>query len=159
MSYVIDASVVVKVLVREAGSTEASAVMMHPLIAPDLLVAECLNALRGKVLARQLGSEQALLAAEALHRSPITFEPSQPHASRSLSLSLQLSLSVYDCVYLALAEAHGLPFITADERLVARCRQSDAAGLPVRVWSLYESLPTQVQERAFRRYMARRRAA
>jgi predicted nucleic acid-binding protein len=38
--------VLVKVLVREPGSSEAEALLRHPLMAPDLLIAECLNALR-----------------------------------------------------------------------------------------------------------------
>ena len=159
MSYVVDASVVTKALASEAGSDAASEVMKLPLIAPDLLAAECLNALRKKVLRGVLTADQAAALAQVLERAPIIFEHSQPVLARALELSLRLSHSVYDCVYLALAERFSCVLITADDKLVSRCRQPDAPELFARVRALSEPLPSMVQERVFRPYMARRKAA
>lgn len=159
MSCVIDASVFVKVLVREPGSSEAEAVLRHPVMAPDLLIAECLNALRGKMLKKEIAQAQASLAVELLQHSPLTLESSLPLAARALALSLRLSHSVYDCIYLALAEREQVPLVTADMRLVERLRQPDAADMAHLAHSLYEPLQVRVQERVVRRYMARRKAA
>lgn len=159
MSYVIDASVFVKVLVREPGSSEAEAVLRHPVMAPDLLLAECLNALRAKVLRKEIARAQASVAVELLQQSPLTLESSLPVAARALELSLRLWQSVYDCVYLALAERHQVPLVTADARMVERLRQPDAADLAHLAQSLYEPLQVRVQERVVRPYMARRRMA
>lgn len=157
MSVVADASVVVKALAAEPGSDQAAELLRrHSVVAPDLLVAECLNALRKKVLAGVLTPEGAALMAEVLQRAPITFEFSQPLAGRALELSLRLSHPVYDCVYLAVAEKLGAVLITADDRLVERCRQPDAQEWGDSVRSLSDSLPPQVQERAHRPYMVRR---
>lgn len=158
MSVVADASVVVKTLVQEAGSDQAAFLMRRPVFAPELLVAECLNALRKKVLRGDLSAASALLRAETLQRAPITYEPAAPLAARALQLSLRLSQSLYDCVYLALAEKLGLVLVTADRRLVERCRQPDAAEFAARVLGLDEPLPVVVRERAVRPYMVRRRA-
>lgn len=159
MSCVIDASVLVKVLVREPGSSEAEALLRHPLMAPDLLIAECLNALRGKVLKKEIAPAQASMAIELLQHSPITLESSLPLAARALELSLRLSHSVYDCIYLALAERHRVSLVTADTRMVERLRRVDAADLSHLAHSLYEPLQVRVQERVVRPYMARRQAA
>lgn len=158
MSYVIDASVVVKMLVREEGSEQAFEVLRHPAAAPDVLVAECLNALRRKVLRGEINRHQALFAVAVLNQAQITLEPSRPLAQRALELSLHLSHPIYDCLYLALAERRDVPLITADQKLVNRCQRSDALDLARRVHSLYSPLPLRVQERTFRPYMARRRA-
>lgn len=159
MSIVIDASVLIKALVREEGSEQAALLVRQAVSAPDLLVAECLNALRKKVLRRDLSEEMALVLVDALQRAPITYESAAPRAARALELSLRLSLSVYDCVYLALAEELDMVLVTADRRFVERCRQSDAVEFGARVRGLDESLVASVRERVFRPYRVRRRAA
>ena len=159
MTWVLDASVVIKALTRnEEGAGEADAFMRQPAVAPDLLVAECVNALRKKVLAGELNVERAMLAASLLQTSGITLEPTQALAKRALDLSLRLSQPSYDCVYLALAERLGAVLVTADRKLVERCQQADATDLANRVHWLHAPAPPQVQERTFRPYMARRAA-
>ena len=159
MTWVLDASLVVKVLVPEPGDAgEAIAFMREPAAAPDLLIAECVNALRKKVLAGELSVERAMLAASLLQTSGIVLEPTQPLAKRALELSLRLSQPSDDCIYLALAEKLGAVLVTADRKLVERCQQADATDLANRVRWLYAPAPPQIQERTFRPYMARRAA-
>jgi len=155
MNLIVDASVVVKWLMPEQGSDRAAELMRLPLSAPDSLVPECLNALRKKVLRRELTQDAAVDAAQLLSVAGITLESTQPFAADILVLSMQLSLPAYDCAYLALARRREGVLITADARLVARCRQPDAAELGVQVRALQEE-GLMVQERAFRPYMARR---
>lgn len=158
MTWVLDASVVVKALAGEEGAREAMALMREPIVAPDLLIAECLNALRKKVLRGELSKADALLAAGLLQASGIVLEPTQPLARRALELSLRLSHPSYDCIYVALAEKLDAVLVTADRKLVARCQQVDARDLSHRIRWLYDPAPPQVQERTFRPYMVRRAA-
>jgi predicted nucleic acid-binding protein len=157
MIRIVDASVVVKWLMEEEGSDLAAELMRLPLVAPETLVPECLSALRKRVRRGLMVEQRAAAAAHVLARTGITFEPVQALAPDILSLSLRLSLSTCDCAYLALARKLDGVVITADLRLVDRCRR-DAADLAGRVQSLWDD-PPMVRERAFRPYMARRKAA
>lgn len=154
MNRIVDASVVVKALLPEAGSDRATVLLRQPLLAPESLVPECLNALRKAVARGDLSDQDALEAAQVLGRSDIVLEPTRPLAGDALSLAMTLSLTVYDCMYLALARRVGGAVVTADARLVARCRQPDAVALGLRVESLYDA--PMVQERAARPYLPRR---
>lgn len=158
MTWVLDASVYMKILANEEGAAEAEGFLRDPAVAPDLLVAECVNALRKKVLRGELTPAQALIASALLEASGIVLEPTQPLARRALELSLRLSHSSYDCVYLALAERLDAVLVTADRKLVERCQRDDARDLSQRVRWLYAPRPLKVQERTFRPYMARRAA-
>jgi len=157
MNRIVDASVVVKALVPEQGSDRAAALMREPLMAPDSLLPECLSALRKAVARGRIERDEALEAARALAKADIVLESTRALAEDALSLSLKLSLTPYDCVYLALARRVGGTVISADRRLVDRCRQPDAVALGLRVESLYE--PPGVRERAARGYMARRKVS
>jgi len=158
MIRIVDASVAVKWLMEEDGSDRAAQLVGLPLIAPESLVPECLSALRKRVRRGLMVQQDAVDAAHTLTRAGIGFEPVQALAPDILSLSLRLSLSTYDCAYLALARKLDGVVITADLRLVDRCRRGDAADLAGRVQSLWDD-PPMVRERAFRPYMARRKAA
>jgi len=158
MIRIVDASVVVKWLVEEQGSDRAAELMRHPLVAPESLIPECLGALRKRVQRGLMIERHAVDAARILAQAGIAFEPVQPLALDILVLSLRLSLSTYDCAYLAVARRLGGTFITADTRLVERCRRADAADLALSVASLFED-PPMIQERPARAYVARRKAA
>ena len=158
MILIVDASVVVKWFSPEEGWDAAAQLMRHPLSAPDSLVPECVNALRRKVLRGQMSLENATNAAHVLAQAGITCESTQPLAADILELSTRLSLTAYDGAYLALARKLDGVLITADLRLVARCRRPDAADVAHRVQSLFDA-PPMVQERPARPYIARRKAA
>ena len=158
MTWIVDASVVVKWFLDEPGSAEASRLIGIPLSAPDLMIPECLHALTKRVRGGQLTAQVAELAAASLQRSGVTLEPTQPLAEDILALSLRLSHSAYDCAYLAVARKLDGVLITADEKLIARCQRADATDLAPRVRSLYQDLP-MVQERPAHPYIARRKAA
>lgn len=152
MNYVIDASIALKWLVEEEDSAQVAELMRLPVRAPDLLVAECVNALWKKVARRELDEEEALLAADALRSLAITLEPIGPLAPEILSLALRLSHPAYDCAYLALAVASGSVLVTADERFLARCMKPDAADLAPHVRALRQVGREVQEERA--RYRA-----
>jgi len=52
-----------------------------------------------------------------MNRSAPRLVDTRPLLSRALDLSLRNQMSLWDCVYLALALERGCPFLTADRRL------------------------------------------
>jgi predicted nucleic acid-binding protein len=122
VTLVIDAGVALKWFVDEDGSAQAAALLAGPdlLIAPDLILAEVGNAAwkavrNGTMLPEQLDHAAA--------RLPAAFDELTPLAAlsrRAGAIALALDHPVYDCCYLALAEARAATLVTADRRLLRR---------------------------------------
>jgi len=123
MTLIVDASVVIKWIVREEHSDIAGDLVDLAPIAPDLLRAELANALATKVRRQEITPEHAL-AAQAANEAALTFLPSMALAPRALELALELQHPAYDCFYLALAETLEGTLVTADVRLLNRCADS-----------------------------------
>ena len=68
---VIDASIAVKWVVPEPDCDRAEALRDHPLVAPDLLFAECANVLWKKVRRGELSKDEADIAAQTLGQADI----------------------------------------------------------------------------------------
>ena len=130
---VIDASIALKWVIPEVDSDAALALRSGRVSAPDLLVAECANALWKKVRRSELTAQEASLAARLLRRADIELEPMRDLIEPATQLAVALDHPAYDCLYLALAQASESEFVTADQ---AFCRKVRAAGLPVRATPL-----------------------
>lgn len=120
MTLIIDTSVAVKWIVDEDGSDSAHALIGTDLVAPDLFKAELANALWKKVMRDQATTLQVTAGYVAASAS-ISFLSASPFSERALEIALELRHPIYDCYFLALSEATGLPIITADARLIGRC--------------------------------------
>ena len=122
MTLVIDASVALKWFVDEEGTGQATALLAGSelLIAPDLIVAEVSNAAWKAVRTGTKLPEQQDHAAARLVFAFDELVPLAPLARRAVALSRALDHPVYDCFYLALAEARVAKLVTADRRLLVR---------------------------------------
>lgn len=100
---VIDASVAVKWFLVEAGDREALALLDgdEPLIAPDLVVAEVVNAVWKWLLRGAIDTSQATDVPHALVRIFAELRPLAPLAPRALEIAAELHHPTYDCFYLA----------------------------------------------------------
>jgi predicted nucleic acid-binding protein len=87
------------------------------LIAPDLLLAEFASLVAKRSRRKQISVDQARQAFELMKRCAPRLFDVPPLISRALDLSLRHQLSLWDCIYLALAIEHDCPVITADRRL------------------------------------------
>ncbi|HUA61654.1 MAG TPA: type II toxin-antitoxin system VapC family toxin [Verrucomicrobiae bacterium] len=88
------------------------------LIAPALLLAEFASLVAKRNRRREISGAQAAEADSMMTAcSPRLYE-TRPLILPSLALSLRYQLSLWDCVYLALAIEHNCPVYTADQRLV-----------------------------------------
>ena len=83
--------------------------------APHLIDAEIGQVLRRHVLARQIKQARADRAIERLQRLGITRYPHLLFLSRAMRL--HRNLTVYDALYVVLAEALAAPLLTRDGRL------------------------------------------
>jgi predicted nucleic acid-binding protein len=131
MRWVVDASVAAKWLAPEAESASASALLDDELAAPDLLFAEVANILFKKQSRAEMDPPTALLAARWLLQVPMAVYDSAGLMDEALALAVRLQHPAYDCFYLALARRIGVPLVTADRRLHARCMAADAVGIDV----------------------------
>jgi len=116
---VVDASMAIKWAVDEDQHALARALMNHDeLVAPDFAMFEVANILWKKVKLGEIGQEQASAALPGVRRVFARFVPASTLVDRALSLAIELKHPVYDCLYLATAEAEAADVVTADKRFV-----------------------------------------
>ena len=125
-SLCVDASVGVKWMFGHEEGSAASLALLERYVAgdiritvPDLFLHEVGNALMLAVRRKGVTEAAALEALAALVNFHLAVVPIGPLATSALTLGLRLGLSFYDAAYLAVAEDHGIPLITADKRLLA----------------------------------------
>jgi len=116
---VVDVSVAIKWFLVEAHADAARQVLApeNDLVAPDLIWPEIGNVLWKKRRRREISSEisQAILA--DFRRLPIAIAPCDPFIPSALEIADRTGRSVYDSLYLALAEQAGCRLVTADRKL------------------------------------------
>ncbi len=113
---VIDASIALKWVIDEPGTTEALALRdKDRLAAPELMVAECANVLWKKVQRRELSPREAVVAARLLEGAEIELLPMRSLLEAATRLAIDLDHAAYDCLYLALAIDNDCRFVTADD--------------------------------------------
>lgn len=116
---IIDASVAFKLVYEEPDSAAAMAwVGRTELVAPTLIHSEVANALWKKVRRKELVDDGAIDTRIAELAFYIRTVEETAHLPRALKLAIELGHPVYDCVYLALAEAAGEELLTADRKLL-----------------------------------------
>ena len=122
MSWVVDASVAAKWFFEEEFTERARDVLQRggDLIAPELILLEVGSVAWKRFLRGEISGDHARAAATALPQILSLLVPLSSLHERALDLALRLGHPVYDCCYLALAEARELPFVTADGRLLER---------------------------------------
>ena len=122
--YVVDASIVVKWLVTEEWSVEASRLLGATLVAPALAFAEASNALWAMHRRGDLTADDLAEAVDVPKAAPVAVPVSMRRlAASALRLAVNLGHSACDCYYLALAMQEPYPVVTADTRFYERVRE------------------------------------
>jgi predicted nucleic acid-binding protein len=115
---VVDASVAAKWVLQEADSDAARRIVEHAqLMAPDLLWAELGSLLWRRQRNGELTAAQAREMLLTLRAFPIRTHGMFPLLPLALEIAMTIGHSVYDCVYLALADEENCRVVTADRRL------------------------------------------
>jgi predicted nucleic acid-binding protein len=126
VTIVVDASVAARWLLKLPGFESAETLVKRAgaIIAPDIIIRETTSALWKAIVFANLPIADAQLAVESLDDILDELVPTSAHKRRALSIAVELHHPVYDCFYLALAEERSCTFITADDRLLRRCKGS-----------------------------------
>jgi predicted nucleic acid-binding protein len=128
MRYVLDSSAALKWVLSEADSAKAIRLRdeysngVHELLAPDLFPSEIANGLVSAERQKRIRpGESAIFLNDVLSAAP-ALHPSSPLLIRSMEIAISTKRAVYDCIYLALAEAEGCEFVTADDQFARGLR-------------------------------------
>lgn len=131
---VIDASVAAKWVVDEDHSDRAVRLLsLDARHAPSHWRAEAVNVLWAKVFHGDLTAADAEERMSVLLRAPIIDTPIETLMPRAFAISVACMVTIYDGLYVALAEKLGEPLVTADQRLI-RKMSGDAALSKLMVW-------------------------
>jgi predicted nucleic acid-binding protein len=123
--FVVDASVAVKwVLLEEHEASARRVLSSRRLLAPHLLWAEVGNTLWKRYRRREASVEEVRWMLADVRSLPVTTFAHWPLLPAALDLAISLNQTVYDCLYLALAEARNSIMVTADRRFHEVVRQS-----------------------------------
>jgi predicted nucleic acid-binding protein len=119
MSLVLDASVVIKWFINEPLHEVARQLLTdrEVLHAPDLLIPEVGNIAWKKMIRGEIEEKHAHSIVGSLPDLPVMLHPSLELVDRGMQIASAIKHPVYDCLYLACAEAVGGRLVTADERL------------------------------------------
>jgi predicted nucleic acid-binding protein len=130
---IVDASVLIKVVVTEPESHLARALLKGALLdaraVPDLAYVECASILATGVRSGTFTPDQARARYVDLLALSLTVHPTTPLVDAALGLAITHAISVYDAVYVALADAMSVPLVTADVGLVRSIGNADRVGL------------------------------
>ena len=126
--YVVDASVLVKWFLHEKEGDRDRALALRDLhisrrstlFIPQLALLEVLNAVRFSPKADEEDGEMAL---ETLHDLHLETRPAELDLLRKANaIAWAYKITIYDALYVALAEQVGYPLITADEVMVKKLK-------------------------------------
>lgn len=112
---VLDASAAFELVTNGKKSPAAPALAAHRTFAPEVMIPETLNTLRGNVLRGNLPEDDATAAVEELRTLPVR-PASMKHLSQA-AWTLRHNVSPYDAMYIVLAQLLDTRVLTADARL------------------------------------------
>ena len=87
-------------------------------IAPELLVAEAANVINKKRISGELHENESNQLLADILSVPVRLFPHRPILLRAFDLAREYQLTIYDTLYLALAEEHGAVIFTVDRKLL-----------------------------------------
>ena len=118
---VVDASVAAKWVVEEEHSQQAAQLLTAAsLHAPAHWRAEAANVLWVKVFRGDLTPDDAKERTLVLNRAPVTDTAIAILVPRAFTIAVTHSITVYDALYVALAEQRDVECVSADVKLIRR---------------------------------------
>jgi predicted nucleic acid-binding protein len=120
--YVIDAGVVVKWFIPEVDSSLAGRLLyryhegLDTPIAPDLLIPECANVFCRRCRQGDITQQEATDSLADLLDLNLPLVPATDIVKPALQLAMHYQRTLYDALYLALAQERSYDLVTADER-------------------------------------------
>ena len=122
MNLTVDASIAVKWFVAEPLSDDARRLLSHRLClhAPEILLAEFANTFWKKARRGDIEDPQPYFDELARLLDIVTLHPSGQLVDHAAQIATEIDHPVYDCLYLACAQASASALITADNRFAKK---------------------------------------
>lgn len=116
---VVDSSVAAKWVFEEVHTDKAFRLLDEGsgLHAPDLFLVETDNIVCKRVRRNQIDADEGQRIRAALREFPVRKHTSMPLLDEAYLIAIKTGRSIYDCLYLALAELLHKQMVTADRRL------------------------------------------
>jgi len=130
MKYVLDSSVALKWVLAEADSAKAIRLRdeyrngIRELLAPDIFPSEIANGLASAERQRRIRTGEAAIFLNDILSAAPGLHHSSPLLIRAMEIAIAAKKAVYNCIYLALAEAEGCELVTADDQFARGLRAS-----------------------------------
>lgn len=123
---VLDASIAAKWIFWEAGSDIAQTLLdeQYLFYVPDIFYVEMDAIIAKKFRKRELNSGEAYVKREQVQRLALEKWPHLSLADVAFDISVTLTVTIYDAIYLALAVEKETVMWTADDRLVRGIRNT-----------------------------------
>lgn len=117
--FVVDASIAVKWYLGEVHAKAARRILEADsvLLVPGLFFAEVGNALWKRARLGEFSAADVAATLEALGRVPFDVRSTRSLVPAAMQIALRLGCTVYDAIYLALAQQEDVMAVTADRRL------------------------------------------
>jgi predicted nucleic acid-binding protein len=115
---VIDASVVVKFILKEEGWNKVADFLKAGTISVDLVIKETVNAIWKRVMRKEISLEEAKDMFEAMKEilnKAVIIENEMDYIDEAFEISIKRNVTVYDSLYIAIAKKKKLELLTADE--------------------------------------------
>lgn len=125
---VLDASVGVKWFSKEALSDKADYLLDRlekqeiKIVVPEFFFLEIANVFQMKVKQKQIDYSYASQEISKIMHLSLDSRLDREFADIAMENAIYYSISVYDALYVSLAETYLIPLVTADEKLVKTCR-------------------------------------
>jgi len=136
---VVDTSVALKVYLEEDLADEAQRVLdagqdgVAELLAPTLILPEFRHALTRRVRREDITTSEAQEMWESFGDWPLAYFEIGPLVPRAAEISGETGCTVYDAIFVALAEYEEVVVLTADGKLIKALEGTDFASF---LWSL-----------------------
>jgi len=124
MNSVIDTSALMRLYIPDGPVPEGLETALQnaergndSLIAPELILAECGQVLHRKRTQKILTDEELNALLDSILDLPIRLFAHSDLLKSACDLAVELNLTVYDALFLALAKRHSAPLFTADGKL------------------------------------------
>jgi predicted nucleic acid-binding protein len=115
---VIDASILVKFVLKEEGWNKIADFLKAGTISVDLVIKETVNATWKRVMRKEISLEEAKSMFEAMKEilnKAVIIENEMDYIDEAFEISIRRNITVYDSLYIALAKKKKLELLTADE--------------------------------------------